>query len=66
MEGGNQIMSIDERIVSMVFDNKRFESGVQTTIKSIDRLKEGLNLDASANICDLSICAAFNFTSRSA
>jgi len=39
--------SVDERIVQMRFDNKQFESGVQTTIKSLDNLKNGLNLDAS-------------------
>ena len=40
--------SIDERIVQMRFDNKQFESGVQTSIKSLANLKKGLNLDASA------------------
>ena len=40
--------SIDERIVQMQFDNKQFESGVQTSIKSLANLKKGLNLDASA------------------
>lgn len=49
MEGGNDLMSnIDERIVEMRFDNKQFESGVQTSIKSLDHLKQGLNLDESA------------------
>lgn len=40
--------SNDDRIVRMQFDNKQFESNVQTSIKSIDQLKSGLNLDASA------------------
>jgi tape measure domain-containing protein len=40
--------NVDERIVEMRFDNKQFESNVQTTIKSLDDLKAGLNLDASA------------------
>ena len=39
--------SIDERIVQMQFDNKQFESGIQSTLKSIDNLKKGLNFDAS-------------------
>ena len=34
---------VDERIVSMQFDNKRFESNVATTISSIDKLKDKLN-----------------------
>lgn len=38
----------DERIVQMRFDNKHFESNVQDSIKSLDRLKSSLNLDASA------------------
>jgi tape measure domain-containing protein len=48
MEGGINVMSsIDERIVEMRFDNKQFESGVQTSLKSIEALKGGLNFDAS-------------------
>lgn len=39
--------SIDDRIVQMQFDNKQFESGIQSTLKSIDNLKKGLNFDAS-------------------
>jgi tape measure domain-containing protein len=40
--------SVDERIVQMRFDNKQFESGVQTSIKSLDNLKQGLKLDGAA------------------
>ena len=40
--------SIDERVVDMQFNNKQFETGVQTSIKSLDQLKQGLNLEASA------------------
>lgn len=40
--------SIDERIVSMKFDNKQFESGVATTLTSLGNLKQGLNLSGSA------------------
>ncbi|MCD8155157.1 MAG: tape measure protein, partial [Clostridiales bacterium] len=39
--------SIDERIVQMQFDNKQFESGVATTIKSLDNLKNSLNLEGA-------------------
>jgi tape measure domain-containing protein len=50
MEGGNQIMgnSVDKRIVDMQFNNAQFESGVQTSLKSLDNLKKGLNLEESA------------------
>ena len=34
---------IDQRIVEMQFDNKQFESGVKTTISTLDRLKQKLN-----------------------
>ena len=40
--------SVDERIVQMQFNNKQFESGVQTSIKSLDNLKRGLDLNESA------------------
>lgn len=36
---------IDERVVEMRFDNKDFESNVQTSLKTIDKLKENLNFD---------------------
>ena len=41
--------SIDERIVEMQFNNKQFESGIGTSLKSIDKLKAGLNFDKAAN-----------------
>ena len=37
--------SIDKRIVEMEFDNKSFEAGVNTTLKSVEELKESLNFD---------------------
>ena len=40
--------SVDNRIVEMQFDNKQFESGVQTSVKSLENLKKGLDLSASA------------------
>ena len=36
--------TIDERVVSMQFDNKHFESNVQTSLGTIDKLKQSLNL----------------------
>ena len=40
--------SIDKRIVEMQFDNKQFESGVQTSIKTLSQLKQNLNFDKAA------------------
>lgn len=40
--------SIDQRIVEMQFDNRQFESGVKTTISTLDRLKQKLNFGKSA------------------
>lgn len=44
--------SIDQRIVEMQFDNRQFESGVKTTISTLDRLKQKLNLGKSAQSLD--------------
>lgn len=35
----------DDKIVRMQFDNKQFESGVSTTLKSLESLKESLKFD---------------------
>jgi len=37
--------TVDERVVSMQFDNKQFESGVKTSMSTLDRLKSSLNFD---------------------
>lgn len=39
---------IDKRIVQMQFDNQQFERGVKETTKSLESLKKGLDLKASA------------------
>jgi tape measure domain-containing protein len=39
--------SVDERVVQMEFDNKQFESGIKTSLNSLDKLKKGLNFDAA-------------------
>ena len=39
--------TIDHRLVEMQFDNRQFESNVQTSIKSLDSLKQGLDLEGS-------------------
>jgi tape measure domain-containing protein len=48
MEGGNSNMSsVDQRVVDMRFNNQQFERGVQTSVRSLDRLRAGLNLDGA-------------------
>ena len=56
--------TIDERVVSMQFDNKNFEANVRTTMSTLDKLKARLNLsgaskglegiNAAASKCNLS------------
>lgn len=55
--------TIDNRVVEMQFDNKNFESNVKTTLGTLDKLKQSLNLSgaskglenvsAAAKKCDL-------------
>ena len=40
--------NVDKRVVEMQFDNKQFESGVQESVESLDKLKKGLDLEKSA------------------
>lgn len=44
--------TIDERVVEMRFDNKQFESNVQTSLSTLDRLKKSLNLSGAAKDFD--------------
>ena len=56
--------TIDERVVEMRFDNKQFESNVQTSLSTLEKLKQGLNLtgaskglesvNTAAKNCDMS------------
>ena len=39
---------IEERVVSMEFDNKRFEKNVSTTMSTLDKLKQKLHLDGAS------------------
>ena len=39
---------VEERIVAMYFDNKDFEKNAKTTIETLGQLKEGLNIDETA------------------
>lgn len=40
--------TIDERVVEMKFDNSKFESNVQTTMSTLDKLKSALKLDGAS------------------
>lgn len=40
--------TIDERVVSMQFDNKHFETNVRTTMSTLDKLKQSLNLSGAS------------------
>ena len=39
---------VDERVVSMEFNNKNFEKNVSTTMSTLDKLKQKLNLDGAS------------------
>ena len=39
---------IDERVVSMQFDNQRFEQNVKTSMSTLDKLKQKLNLTGAS------------------
>ena len=43
---------IDERVVSMEFDNRQFEKNVQTSLSTLDKLKQKLNLDGASKGLD--------------
>lgn len=50
--------TIDERVLEMRFDNKQFESNVSTTMSTLDKLKQKLNLSgASKGLEDVSVAA---------
>src|SRR4051812_15286050 len=60
MEGGEFHMSssIDERVVSMKFDNAEFQRNVQSTLDALTALNKGLKLDgASKGLGDLNAAA---------
>lgn len=40
--------TIDQRVVEMQFNNKQFESNVQTSLSTLDKLKQSLNLSGAS------------------
>ncbi|MCM1577925.1 MAG: tape measure protein, partial [Ruminococcus sp.] len=57
MEGDSEAMSsnstggrvVEQKVVEMRFDNKQFESGVEKSINTVQRLKDSLNFQKSAD-----------------
>ncbi len=57
--------SVDQKVVEMKFDNRQFESNVQKTMSTLDKLKQSLNfkgasqglenVNAAASKCDMSL-----------
>ena len=43
---------VDQRVVEMQFDNRHFEQNVQTTMSTLDKLKQKLNLGGAAKGLD--------------
>ena len=39
---------VDERVVSMKFDNAQFENGVKTSLSTLDKLKNSLNFKSAS------------------
>lgn len=39
--------TVDERVVEMRFDNKQFEANVQTSLSTLEKLKQSLNLEGA-------------------
>lgn len=56
--------TIDERVVSMEFDNRRFENNVQTSLGTLDKLKQSLNFTgATKGLEDMdSVSKKINFS----
>lgn len=54
--------TIDKKIVELAFDNKQFESGVGTSLNTIDKLKKGLNFDGAVRSLSGLASATRNFS----
>jgi tape measure domain-containing protein len=46
------VAGVDDRVVSMSFENGRFESGVSSTLSSLDKLKAALKFDGASKGLD--------------
>ncbi len=54
--------NVDKRVVEMGFDNKQFESGIDTSMKSITKLKESLNFKDSEHALNRLVAAGKSFS----
>jgi tape measure domain-containing protein len=65
MEGGDKVVAtVDDKVVAMSFENSKFQSGVNSTLHMLDKLKKALqfpnagkgleSINAAANRTDLS------------
>lgn len=54
--------SVDNRIVNMQFKNDQFQNNVKDTVKSLEGLKQGLNLDAASQSLQKLQVTGDNFT----
>lgn len=54
--------SIEERVLSMEFDNKQFESNVKTSIDTLDKLNKSLDLSSSSKSLDNLSAASRSFS----
>ena len=50
MEGGDQSLmaTIDDKVVAMSFESSKFESGVNSSISAINKLKAALKFDGAS------------------
>ena len=39
---------VDEKVVSLKFDNKQFEQGVSSTLSTLDRFKKALHFEGTS------------------
>ena len=53
--------TIDSKVVEMRFDNQQFESGARTTMSTLERLKQSLNLTGASKGLENVNAAAKNF-----
>ena len=57
--------TVDERVVSMQFDNAQFEKNVSTSMSTLDKLKKSLNLEGASKGLDhfVDVCVVLNKSS---
>lgn len=56
--------SVDDRVVAMKFENRQFESGIATSLTSLEKLKQGMNLDGAVGIASKGLGGLSGILSR--